>query len=79
MGREQRAPRANHLVQQRPLGRAGRDGVDATQQQRMVREQQPAVGYLGDDGGRRIHGDGHGLDGFCRIAADQADRIPVLR
>ena len=72
-------PVADHLVHEGALGRAGGDGVDATQQQGVVREQQPAVGYLGDDGSGGVDGDGHRLDGFGRVPADQAHRIPVLR
>src|SRR6478672_12582238 len=79
MGREQRASGADHLVHQGALGRAGGDGVDATQQQGVVREQQAAVGYVGYDGSGGVDGDSHGFDRFGRVAADQAHRIPVLR
>ncbi len=64
---------------QRALGRARGDGVDAAQQQRMMREQQAPVGHLGDDGGGRVDGDRHRLDRLRRVAADQPHRIPVLR
>ena len=66
-------------MQQRSLGRAGGDGVDPAQQQRMVREQQPPLGHLGDDRSGGVDGHRHRLDGLRRVAADQADRIPVLR
>ena len=66
-------------MQQRAFGGAGRDGVDAAQQQRVMGQQQPAIGYLGDDGGGGVDGDRHRVDVVVRIAADQADRVPVLR
>src|SRR6185369_101487 len=79
MGGEQSASGADHLVHQGALGCAGGDGVDATQQQGVVREQQAAAGYLGYDGSGGVDGDSHGFDCFGRVAADQAHRIPVLR
>ena len=42
-------------------------------------EQQPAIGHLVDDGRGGIDRDRHRIDVIARIAADQADRVPVLR
>ena len=76
---EQRAAGADQPVHQRTLGGVGRDGVHAAQQQRVVRQQQPAVGHLVDDGGGGVDRDRHRVDVVAGIAADQADRVPVLR
>ena len=55
---------------------AGRHGVDAAQQQRMVRQQQSVVGDFVDDRRRGVHRDGHRIQHILGITAHQADRIP---
>ncbi len=75
---EQGTAAPNQPVQQRALRSVRRHRVDAAQQQRVVCKQQPALGHLGDHLGGRVDGDRHRLDRLGRVAADQADGVPVV-
>ena len=61
------------------LGGVGGHRVDPAQQQRMMGQQQAAVGNVLEDRGGGIDGDGHRGDGVVRIPTDQADGVPGLR
>ena len=63
---EQRAPRPDQAVHQRALRRVGGDGVHPAQQQRVVGQQQPAVGHLVDHRGGRVDRDGHRVHHLAR-------------
>ena len=63
------------------LGARRRDGVDAPEQQRMVRHEQVGVpvARLLDDGERRVEREGDATHRLVEVASDEADPVPVGR
>ena len=76
---EQGTPGSDQAVYQGAFRRAGRDGVDPAQQQRMMRQQQAVVWNFVDDRRRRIDSDRHRVQRILGVTAHQTDRIPRLR